>query len=97
LEEVLSHVVIQRPFVVTHRVFVQPAASLREWAIEKLLSLPAKSSLENNREPSLQFMLLAGNQCLIILSTKNLAKGSNVAEQRAGRFHVLYEAPQFCK
>ncbi len=93
LQEVLRHVIIERPFVVAHRVLVEAASALRERPIEKLLCLTAQRPLEYRRQPPLQFVLLAGDQGSVVFATEHLAERRNVPEQSARRFHILHEAP----
>ena len=48
LQEVLGHVVVERPLVVAHRVLVEPAAALRERSVEELLRLTTERALEDH-------------------------------------------------
>ncbi len=94
LEQVLGHVVVERPFVVAHRVLVEPAPALGERPVEELLRLPAQRPLEHHGEPPLQLVLLAGDERAVVLGAEHLAEGRDVAEQRAGRLDVLHQPPQ---
>ena len=93
MKQVLGYIVIERPLVVAHGVFVQPATPLCKRTIKEFLSLTAKRSLEDNREAALKFVFLTRDQRSIVFSTEHLAKRSNIAEQRARWLHVLYETP----
>ena len=80
LKQVFGDVVIERPFVVAHRVFVEPAAPLREGPVKKFLGLTAQSPPLDHREASLEFVLLARDQRSVILRTEHLAECRDVAE-----------------
>ena len=94
LEQVLGHVVVERPFVDAHRVLVEPAPPLGERPVEELLGLAAERALEHPGEASLELVLLPGNQGAVVLGAEHLAEGRDVAEQSAGRLDVLHQAPE---
>src|SRR5713226_7558287 len=95
LKEVLGHIVVERPLSVTHRVLVQPAASLRERPVKKFLGLPTERPPLDHRETSFELVLLARDQRSIILRAEHFAERRDVPEESARWLHVLHQAPQF--
>ncbi len=88
-EQVLGHVIIERPLGVTHRVLVQSAAALCERAVEKFLGLAAQSPSLDHRKASFELMLLAWNQQSIVLRAEHFAKRHNVSKKCACWLDVL--------
>ena len=94
LEQVLRHVVVERPFVVAHRVLVEPATALCERSVQELLRLTTQRALEDHAEAPLQLVLLARDERPVVVCAEDLAESVDVPEQRARRLDVLHEAPQ---
>ena len=94
LQQILGHVVVERPLVVAHLVQVQAAASLGEWTVEKVLRLTPEGSLEDEAETTLQFVLLTRDERPVVVGTEHLPERRDVPEQGAGRLDVLHEAPE---
>ena len=93
LEQILGHIVIERPFVGAHRVLVETAPPLRERPLEELLRLPPQRPLEHQREAPLELVLLPGDQTPVILVTEHPAERREIAEQSACRLDVLHQPP----
>src|SRR5436190_18557530 len=94
LQQILGHVVVERPLVVAHLVQVQAAPSLGERTVEKLLRLTPEGSLEDEAETTLQFVLLTRDERPVVVGTEHLPERRDVPEQGAGRLDVLHEAPE---
>ena len=93
-QQVVGHVLIERPLVVAHLVFVEAAAPLREGTVEKLLRLTPERALQDHAEAPLQLVLLAGDERAVVGRAEDAAERLDVAQQGAGRLDVLHEAPQ---
>ena len=94
LEQVLRHIVVERPFVVAHRVLVEPATALCERSVQELLRLTTEGALEDHAEAPLQLVLLARDERPVVVCAEDFSEGVDVPEQRARRLHVLHETPQ---
>ena len=77
-----------------HRVLEQPAAPLYERALEKLLRLTPKRALTDRGHPSAKLVVKVLSDRRVVARAEDPAERVQIAEERAGRLHVLHEPPQ---
>ena len=80
LEQVLRHIVVERPFVVAHRVLVEPATALCERSVQKLLRLTPEGALEDHAEAPLELVLLARDERPVVVCAEDFSEGVEVPE-----------------